>query len=54
LGIVALVGATPLLLLDNPWLIGASALGLTGLLWHREGRRHVKPTRSNDTSGCGC
>ena len=49
LGIAAVVGTTPLLFLDNPWLIAGSAVGLGGFLWHWEGRR-----KANSAAGCGC
>jgi hypothetical protein len=54
LGVVALLGATPLLLLDNPWVIGASALGLAGFLWQWETRRQNKRAASDNAGGCGC
>ena len=54
LGVLALVGATPLLLLDNPWVIGASALGLSGLLWVWEGRRNARRAVSESAGNCSC
>ena len=54
LGVMAVVGATPLLLLDNPWVIGASALGLGGFLWHREGRHKKRRAAGESAAGCIC
>lgn len=54
LGIVAVIGATPLLLLDNPWVIAGSALGLGGFMWHWEGRRRARHAVRESASGCGC
>lgn len=54
LGLVAVVGATPLLLLDNPWVIAGSALALGGFLWHWEGRRRSGRAASESSADCGC
>ena len=52
--LVAVIGATPLLLLDNPWVIGASALGLGFALWRWEARRETRRRAGEASGACGC
>lgn len=54
LGVAAFVGATPMLLLDNGWVIGGVALGLGGLLWYWEGRREAGRGDGASASCCDC
>ena len=54
IGLAAVVGAAPLAMLDDPWVIGVVALVLAVLFWRFERRREVARTERASAGACGC
>lgn len=54
IGLAAVVGATPLALLDDPRIVGTGAIALALVFWRRERRREALRAERARAEGCGC